>query len=113
MKTVLVPGRSKRLGKAIVEHYAAKGWQVLFTARDSFEEGVALANRLGENVACMRCATDNRQSGVLVAKWVQTKTDGLDMLVCNGSSFAGYAIEDTTSDRAHELIASNFTGPSF
>ena len=113
MKTVLVPGRSKRLGKAIVEHYAAKEWQVLFTARDTFEEGVALANRLGENVACMRCATDNRQSGVLVAKWVQTKTDGLDMLVCNGSSFAGYAIEDTTSDRAHELIASNFTGPSF
>lgn len=113
MKTVLITGGAKRLGRALVEHYAAKEWRVLFTTRYSFEEGVALAQSLGSNVHCIRSGVSDRPSAGMLAKWVEQKSPRLDLLICNASTFKRIPAVDTLTGDIKDLLESNFIGPFF
>lgn len=113
MKTMLVTGGAKRLGRAIVEHYAGKGWRVLLTAGSSHQEASELAGQLGAHVHCLKTRVGTQASAILVAKWARTYTDQIDLLVCNASSFERASVEDTTPDLASGMLESNFLGPYF
>lgn len=113
MKTVLITGGAKRLGRALVEHFASQGWQVLFTCQWSFEEGTALAESLGENVRCLRTAVSSQRSASMVAGWAHNHTDSLDLLVCNASTFMRTSVEEVTPDDFGDLLESNLLGPFF
>lgn len=113
MKTVLITGGARRLGRALVEHFAMTGWQVLFTAQWSFTEGVALADSLGESVHCMRAQISTQSNAALIAQWVGKYTEELDLLVCNASTFKRIAVADTTPDDFQGLLESNLLGPFF
>ena len=47
MKTVLINGGSRGIGKATVEYFASHGYAVAFTYKNSKEEAEALAKRTG------------------------------------------------------------------
>lgn len=113
MKTVLITGGSKRLGRALVEHFDRQGWRVLFTCRTSFEEGIALADSLGKDVHCARADVSTQSSAAAVAKWVRQHTDRLDLIVCNASTFKRAAIAETTPGDFADLLGSNLLGPFF
>lgn len=113
MKTVLITGGAKRLGRALVEEYAKKGYQVLFTTKLSFEEGVLLANKLGKNVHCTRGSITTRIEAASIAKWVGNYTESLNLIVCNASSFKKLSIAETMQSDMDDLLGSNFIGPYF
>jgi pteridine reductase len=117
MKTILITGGSKRLGKALVENYAASGWKVLFTARYSFEDGVYLARELSEKhgvpVICTRGSVSDRTGAASIANWVRSETPSLDVLVCNASTFKRIDFQETMQYQFDELLGSNLLGPYF
>lgn len=117
MKTVLVTGGAKRLGRAIVERYAANGWRVMFTTRYSFEAGVTLAQSLtkahGVPVTCTRGSVSNRIEACSISNWVRAETQSLDLLVCNASSFQRVPFVETRQDHFDDFLGSNLIGPFF
>jgi pteridine reductase len=113
MKTVLITGGAKRLGRALVEHYAAAGWRVLFTCQWSHQAGMELADSLGENVQCLRAQVSNRSNAALIQQWVERHTDQLDLVVCSASTFKRISLQETTPDDFTGLLESNLLGPYF
>lgn len=113
MKTVLITGGAKRLGRALVEHYAALGWRVLFTASASQAEAAELAAKLGPNVCFLKTRVSNQANAILIAKWVRTYTDKVDLLVCNASSFKRESVEHTDEVLMQDMLESNFLGPYY
>ena len=113
MKSVLITGGAKRLGRALVQHFAAAGWQVFFTARSSFRDGVALAEELGPNVRCVCSAVSSRADAGMIRSWVETMTEHLDLLVCNASTYSRLSIEQTMPSDFEDLLQSNLLGPFF
>lgn len=113
MKSVLITGGAQRLGRALVEHFATMGWQVFFTVRYSFEEGVDLAERLGHNVHCVRTAVSSRPDASLIRAWISSKSDGLDLVVCSASTYKRISVIDTSESDFENLLQSNLIGPYF
>lgn len=113
MKTVLITGGAKRLGRAIVEHYARSGWRVLFTSQWSFVEGMELAKQYGDNVQCVRAEVSSQRNAAVIKKFVEKYTDGLDLIVCNASSFKKLSVAETKPDEFMGLLESNLLGPFF
>lgn len=113
MKTVLITGGARRLGRALVEHFAARGWRVLFTAQKSFEAGAQLAEDLGPNVGLLRAEVSTQRNAAAVAQWVAKHTDSLDLLICSASTFKRASLADTTPAMFENLLQSNLLGPYF
>lgn len=113
MKTVVITGGAKRLGHALVKHYASQGWRVLFTCRHSAEEGALLAEQLGTNVEGFRCSVADRQTAALIRNWLGSKTNSIDLLICNASSYKKRLALETQQHDFDDLVESNFAGPFF
>lgn len=113
MKTVLITGGAKRLGRALVEKYAADGWRVLFTSQWSFEEGTKLAEFAGDNTHCIRAQASNQINASLIAQWVMKHTNKLDLLICNASTFKKISVADSNPHDIENLFGSNLIGPFF
>lgn len=113
MKTVLITGGAKRLGRALVEHFHKAGWRVLFTSQWSFAEGMQLAESLGANAHCMRAQASTQSHASVIQQWMCRHTDKLDLLVCNASSFKRLSLENTRPDDFDNLLGSNLLGPFF
>lgn len=113
MKTVLITGGAKRLGRALVEHFAGAGWRVLFTSQWSFKEGMELATALGDNVHCVRAQVSTQSNAAVIEQFIKKHTDQLDLLICNASTFKRMSIHDTTPDEFTRLLESNLLGPFF
>lgn len=113
MKTVLITGGARRLGRALVEHFAAEGWQVLMTAQRSFEDAVLLVDAHKANVQCVRSILSTQANASLIANWASKHTDKLDLVICNASSFKRLPVADTTQDEFENLLGSNLIGPFF
>lgn len=113
IKTVLITGGAKRLGRALVEHFHQAGWRVLFTSQWSFEEGMQLTESLGGNVHCVRAQASTQSNASLIQQWMARYTDQLDLLVCNASTFKRLSLERTRPDDFDDLLGSNLVGPFF
>lgn len=113
MKTVLITGGARRLGRALVEHFAASGWRVLFTAQNSFQQGAQLAQDLGPNVYLLRAEVSSQRNAAAVAQWVAKHTNSLDLLVCSASTFKRATLSETTPSMFDDLLRSNLLGPYF
>jgi pteridine reductase len=117
MRTVLITGGAKRLGKALVQKFAENGWRVMFTTRYSFEDGVYLAESLtklhGIPVTCIRSSVSNRIEAACIANWARSQTDSLDLLICNASTFKRIPFLETLQHQLDDLLGSNLIGNFF
>ena len=109
MKTVLINGGSRGIGKATVEYFASHGYAVAFTYKNSKEEAEALAKRTG-SLAIM--ADSAKEEDILRA--VKTTIDAfshIDVLINNAaiSSFSVFC--DISLDEWEEIFRVNVTGP--
>ncbi|MGX9221848.1 SDR family oxidoreductase (plasmid) [Massilia varians] len=113
MKTVLITGGARRLGRALVQHFAANGWRVLFTAQWSFEEAAEVAKQAGPNVEFLRAEVSSQSNGAVIAQWAAKYTDALDLLVCSASTFRRASLAETTPAVFENVLNSNLLGPYF
>ncbi len=96
MKTALVTGGAKRIGKAIVEDLAANGFAVAIHANESVDEAEAIARdlaRRGVTAAAIRC---DLADGAATARLIEAATAAigpLDLLVNNASLFKPDTVE--------------------
>jgi NAD(P)-dependent dehydrogenase (short-subunit alcohol dehydrogenase family) len=90
LKTALVTGGAKRIGKAIVEDLAANGFAVAIHANESVEDAEALARNLsahGATATVVQCdLSDGAATGRLIAAAIAA-IGPLDLLVNNASLF--------------------------
>lgn len=109
MKTVLINGGSRGIGKATVEYFASHGYAVAFTYKNSKEEAEALAKRTG---ALAIMADSAKEEDILRA--VKTTIDAfshIDVLINNAaiSSFSVFC--DISLHEWEEMFRVNVTGP--
>lgn len=96
LKTALVTGGARRIGRAIVDDLAANGFAVAIHANESLEEAVSVARALaaqGANVAVVACdLADGAATGRLIEK-ATAAIGPLDLLVNNASLFKPDTVE--------------------
>jgi len=98
MPSIFVTGAGKGIGRAIVERFAAAGWQVGGVTRSAAD--VASLKRLGD----FRQADAARADEIAP---IAAETTSLDILVNNAGLFRYGAFRDTTSEVLDELWRAN------
>ena len=105
LKTALVTGGARRIGKAIVEDLAANGFAVAIHANESLDAAEAIARQLnakgGRAVAVQCDLADGAATGRLIEK-AAAAIGPLDLLVNNASVFKPDTVDefdDTLWDR--------------
>jgi NAD(P)-dependent dehydrogenase (short-subunit alcohol dehydrogenase family) len=97
LKTALVTGGAKRIGRAIVEDLAAHGFAVAIHANESLDEAEAIAGSLaqfGLTAAVVQCdLSDGAAAGKLIDAAVAA-IGPLDLLVNNASLFKPDTVTD-------------------
>lgn len=90
LKTALVTGGAKRIGKAIVEDLAAHGFAVAIHANASAEEAEALAATIlarGQQAAVVQCDLSDCVATARLVAAARAAVGPLDLLVNNASLF--------------------------
>jgi len=104
-RLALVTGGAKRVGRAIVEKFAADGFDVAFTYHRSGDEADALVRQIGSTGRkCLAIEADLIHSNEAVAKIVAALEPfgRLDVLVNNASIYLPGSIQDPpTGDGLH------------
>ncbi|MGD9477036.1 SDR family oxidoreductase [Shinella sp. G-2] len=115
LKTALVTGGAKRIGRAIVEDLAAGGFAVAIHANESLEEAEALARALAERglkAAAVACdLSDGAATGRLIAR-ATAAIGPLDLLVNNASLFKPDTVEAFDDDLWDRHFAVHVKAPS-
>ncbi len=109
MKTVLVNGGSRGIGRAVVEYFSQQGYAVAFTYKNAVEEANALAQKTG---ALAIMADSAREEDVLRA--VQTTLDAfshIDVLINNAAISSFSLFSDISLDEWENIFRVNVTGP--
>lgn len=104
MKTALITGTSKGLGKSIAEHLLEKEWRVIGLSR---QEG----NIHHQNYSHKQCdITSNKEIQNLMS---QLKMERLDLLVNNSAVFKYESFEKTNLQTIDSIIDTNLKGPIY
>lgn len=108
MKTIIITGGSRGIGAALVRHFSAAGWRVLFCWRQSAERAAALAAETGAlSVQCD--VSDEAQVQALFAN-AQRQLCHIDALICNaGTAWTGLTEEMPLADY-DRLMNTNLRG---
>lgn len=108
MKTVLITGGSRGIGKAMVELFSEKGYSVAFTYKKSDEEAKLLSERTG----ALAIKADNGKSDDILSavKKVEELFGGVDCLINNASVSSFSLFTDLTLGDWNEMLSVNLTG---
>lgn len=108
MKTVLITGGSRGIGRAMVELFSANGYSVAFTYKKSENEAKSLAEATG---AISICADSTSEEQVISAVSVALEKLGhIDCLINNAGVSSFSLFTDLTLDMWNEHLAVNLTG---
>ncbi len=108
MKTVLITGGSRGIGRAIVEEFSANGYSVAFTYKNSENEAKSLAERTG---ALAIRADSAIQGDVLAAVSLVIERFGkIDCLINNAGISSFSLFTDLSLEEWNRFIAINLTG---
>ena len=117
MKTILVTGAAKRIGKAIVELFASDGWKVIIHYNNSKADAKALADSINAKKADTAFIVQGDLDKADEVNNIISKVDGftetIDLLINNASTFYPTPIDDISEDHWEKLIGSNLKGPMF
>lgn len=108
MKTVLITGGSRGIGRAMVELFSKNGYQVAFTYKSSETEAKSLAESSG---ALAIHADSAKEPEVLSAVETAVKSFGkIDCLINNAGISAFSLFTDITLEEWNNMLATNLTG---
>ncbi|MFW6335901.1 MAG: SDR family oxidoreductase [Phycisphaeraceae bacterium] len=115
VKTALVTGGARRVGRAVALRLARDGFDVAVTYRSSKQEAQSLAGEIAS--LARRCETirvdfsEPEAAAKRVANQTLERFDRLDVLVHNASLFAERALEELDVDHARNMHDVNALAP--
>lgn len=109
MKTVLINGGSRGIGRATVEYFAKQGYAVAFTYKNAEEEALALAKKTG---ALAIHADSAVEADIIHAVKVTVEAfSHIDVLVNNAAISSFCVFTDITLEDWENIFRVNVTGP--
>lgn len=107
-KTVLITGGAKRIGRALVEAFAAADAHVVIHCNKSIAEAEELVDSLPGSNHRIVCE-DLAKMGA--AEKIFTQCGQVDVLINNASTFERSSIKEESSDSLERQFRVNFTAP--
>ena len=114
-RVVIVTGGTRGVGRAVVTLFARKGWRVFFSARHA-EAVQALQMQLrdeGRIVEGYACDLTRKSDIEKWVRWLQEKTDRIDVLVNNAGTFIPGKIQTEDDATFEHLMALNAGAPYY
>ena len=111
MKTVLVTGAAKRIGKEIAKAFATSGWRIIIHYNYSEREATELLAELGGHGAghsCIKCDFSDLKA---VSAHIPSMGIPIDCLVNNASEYSRIQLKDATPDVLKNVFTVNFLAP--
>ena len=111
-KTVIVTGASSGIGKALAEHFAALGANVVLGARhgDRLQQIVAQVEERGGSAAYAVCDVSKEEDCKNLVKTAVDRFGGVDVLICNAGISMRALFDDVDLSVLHKLMDVNFWG---
>ncbi len=108
MKTVLITGGSRGIGRAMVELFAERGYSVAFTYKSSEEQAKSLAEATG--AICIKADSAVESQVVHAVAEVEKKLGTIDCLINNAGISSFSLFTDLSLKDWNECLAVNLTG---
>ena len=107
MKSVLITGGSRGIGRAMVELFADRGYKVAFTYKNSDEAARELADKVG--ALAIRADSMVESEVVAAATLAAERLGGIDVLINNAAISSFSLIQDLSLDMWNECIGTSLT----
>lgn len=117
-QTVLITGASKRIGKALTEHLAEKGWNVAIHFNSSDQPAIRLVDELSikypnQKFASFKANLNETEEVVKLIPNVMSEFGKIDLLINNASVFGPGYLKGTSVELFEAQINVNFKAPFF
>lgn len=106
-RTALVTGGARGIGRAIVEHLASDGWNVVFTYRSSSDSAQELASQSSGTVVARECDVRDTTAMGAVVDDVVGRFGSLDGLVNNAGVRRDALAYNMSSEQWSEVLDTN------
>ena len=109
MRSVLITGGSRGIGRAMVELFAAEGWQVAFTYLNSENEAMALSQKTG--ALALRADAESEEEILASVASAEAAFGAVDCLI-NNAAVSGFSlVTDITTAEWDRFLRINLTAP--
>ena len=109
MRSVLITGGSRGIGRAMVELFAENGWQVAFTYLRSENEAKALSEKTG--ALAIRADAESESEILSSVAEAEAAFGGIDCLI-NNAAISGFSlVTDISSEEWNRFLRINLTAP--
>ena len=108
MKTVLITGGSRGIGKAMVELFADKGYNVAFTYKESSDASIDLSNKTG--ALAIRADSLKEDDIRKAVDTVCEKFGNIDVLINNAAVSSFGTLRDISLDEWNRVLGTTLTG---
>ena len=112
MKTVLVTGGARGIGKAIVEKFAKSGFNVVLNYSKSEEAAYNLAQTY-ENVRTFKADISNKKEVLALIDFAKKEFKQIDILVNNAGISSTGLIQDLSEEELDRIFSVNVYGTIF
>lgn len=108
---VFITGCSTGIGLAAAEHFTAKGYQVIATARNpKSSEGLQSLDQSNDSSLVLPLDVTDQASVDTTIKKVTDEVGDIDVLINNAGIGHGMSVENTSIDKAREIMETNYFG---
>lgn len=108
MKTVLITGGSRGIGRAMVELFSSNGYSVAFTYEKSENAAKSLAEMTG--AVAIRANSKSEKEVISAVRLAEKRLGKIDCLINNAGVSSFSLFTDLTLDAWNNIIAVNLTG---
>ncbi len=109
MKTVLITGGTRGVGRAVAERFAKEGYRVAFVYRRSEKEAEELSRSLG--AVAIRADLSDREQTLSAAEKAEEALGHIDVLVNNAAVSSFSLLQDLSPEEWDRTLAVNLTAP--
>ncbi|MBQ8298567.1 MAG: 3-oxoacyl-ACP reductase FabG [Clostridia bacterium] len=112
MKTVLVTGGARGIGRAISEKFAKNGYNVIVNYSKSEEAAYALAQEYS-NIRTFKADISNKKDVKKMIEFADDEFKGVDILVNNAGISSTGLLQDLSEEELNRIFAVNVNGSIF
>ena len=109
MKTVLINGGSRGIGRELVRFFSAEGYKVAFTYKNSKNDAEELARETGALAICADSACESEVNSAV--ELALAELGHIDCLINNAAISSFSVFTDLSLDGWNDTLAVNLTGP--